>query len=59
MTLDFTLLVLALTPSVAVGAPLQQRPQALLKKFTSLVVFGDSYTDNGVRSYKPPVAAEV
>ncbi|GAQ08557.1 hypothetical protein ALT_5878 [Aspergillus lentulus] len=58
MKLAFTLLVLALTPSVAVGAPLQQRPQALLKKFTSLVVFGDSYTDNGVRSYKPPVAAE-
>ncbi|KAL4885915.1 SGNH hydrolase-type esterase domain-containing protein [Aspergillus karnatakaensis] len=31
---------------------------ALVKKFTSLVVFGDSYSDNGVRSYTPPVAEE-
>jgi phospholipase/lecithinase/hemolysin len=59
MKLAFTVLVLAATPCATVGAPLEQRPRALLKKFTSLVVFGDSYTDNGVRSYKPPVAAEV
>ncbi|RHZ43904.1 putative C6 transcription factor [Aspergillus thermomutatus] len=58
MKLAFTVLVLALTPTATVSAPLQQRSRALLKKFTSLVVFGDSYTDNGVRSYTPPVAAE-
>ncbi|GIJ81601.1 hypothetical protein Asppvi_000100 [Aspergillus pseudoviridinutans] len=58
MKLAFTLLVLALAPSSTVSAPLQQRSRELLKKFSSLVVFGDSYTDNGVRSYKPPVATE-
>ncbi|KAF7162418.1 hypothetical protein CNMCM5623_007709 [Aspergillus felis] len=58
MKLVFTLLVLALAPTATVSAPLQQRSRELLKRFTSLVVFGDSYTDNGVRSYKPPVAAE-
>ncbi|GFF52113.1 LOW QUALITY PROTEIN: hypothetical protein IFM46972_09459 [Aspergillus udagawae] len=59
MKLAFTLLVLALAPTATVGGPLQQRSRELLKRFTSLVVFGDSYTDNGIRSYKPPVAAEV
>jgi phospholipase/lecithinase/hemolysin len=59
MKLAFTLPVLALAPTATVGGPLQQRSRELLKKFTSLVVFGDSYTDNGIRSYKPPVAAEV
>ncbi|GFF87540.1 hypothetical protein IFM53868_05181 [Aspergillus udagawae] len=58
MKLAFTLPVLALAPTATVGGPLQQRSLELLKKFTSLVVFGDSYTDNGIRSYKPPVAAE-
>ncbi|KAL5335327.1 GDSL Lipase/Acylhydrolase family protein [Aspergillus crustosus] len=32
--------------------------KALLKKFTSFIVFGDSYTDNGVRTYTPPVSEE-
>jgi phospholipase/lecithinase/hemolysin len=59
MKLAFALLELALTLGVAFSAPLPQPSRALLKKFTSLVVFGDSYTDNGVRSYKPPVPAEV
>ncbi|GFF52411.1 GDSL Lipase/Acylhydrolase family protein [Aspergillus udagawae] len=58
MKLAFTLPVLALASTATVGGPLQQRSRELLKKFTSLVVFGDSYTDNGIRSYKPPVAAE-
>ncbi|KAF4292516.1 hypothetical protein KXW98_007063 [Aspergillus fumigatus] len=58
MKLAFALLELALTLGVAFSAPLPQPSRALLKKFTSLVVFGDSYTDNGVRSYKPPVPAE-
>ncbi|RAL16775.1 SGNH/GDSL hydrolase family protein [Aspergillus homomorphus CBS 101889] len=50
-------LVLALASGTAVCAP-SKRSQALLKKFSSLVVFGDSYTDDGVYSYTPPVAEQ-
>ncbi|PYH76303.1 hypothetical protein BO82DRAFT_296554 [Aspergillus uvarum CBS 121591] len=50
-------LVLALTASPAVCSP-SRRSQAMLKKFSSLVIFGDSYTDDGVYSYAPPVAAQ-
>ncbi|PWY92183.1 hypothetical protein BO70DRAFT_305454, partial [Aspergillus heteromorphus CBS 117.55] len=46
----------ALLPGAAVCAPPTPRSQALIDKFSSLVVFGDSYTDDGVYSYIPPVA---
>ncbi|KAL3471350.1 hypothetical protein BJX99DRAFT_29548 [Aspergillus californicus] len=49
-------IVFALSVSHVGNAAPVSRP--LLKKFTSFVVFGDSYTDNGVRSYTPPVSEE-
>ncbi|KAL4908787.1 hypothetical protein BDW74DRAFT_187320 [Aspergillus multicolor] len=51
----FTTLVLA---STALSAPTTPNPQGLLSRFSSLVVFGNSYTDNGVYSYTPPVAPQ-
>jgi hypothetical protein len=50
-------LVLALA-TAASSAPTMLRHQGLLRRFSSLVVFGDSYTDNGVYSYIPPVAPQ-
>lgn len=50
-------LVLALA-TAASSAPTTLHHQGLLRRFSSLVVFGDSYTDNGVYSYIPPVAPQ-
>jgi phospholipase/lecithinase/hemolysin len=50
-------LVLALV-TAASSAPTTLHHQGLLRRFSSLVVFGDSYTDNGVYSYIPPVAPQ-
>lgn len=54
----FTALTLALSFKTAASVPLR-RSQKLLDKFSSLVIFGDSYTDDGVHSYTPPVEAQV
>ena len=51
-------LSLALALETVAGVPLK-RSQKFLDKFSSLVIFGDSYTDDGVHSYTPPVAAQV
>lgn len=59
MSLYMNVLLLTLLPSVVVSAPTEKRSQLLLSKFSSLVVFGDSYTDDGVYNYTPPVAAQV
>lgn len=53
-----TALALAVAFETAASVPLR-RSQKLLDKFSSLVIFGDSYTDDGVHSYTPPVSAQV
>lgn len=35
------------------GAAHAAKPQLKLDTFSSLVLFGDSYTDQGVRQYRP------
>lgn len=59
MTSTFIPIILAIVPSIVFGAPVKNRTQPLLSKFSSLVVFGDSYTDDGVYNYTPPVATQV
>ncbi|KAJ6035970.1 hypothetical protein N7540_000249 [Penicillium herquei] len=50
-------LILSLAPQTVVCTPVK-RSSGLVNKFSSLVIFGDSYTDDGVHSYTPPVAAQ-
>ncbi|KAJ5740990.1 hypothetical protein N7493_000862 [Penicillium malachiteum] len=50
-------LILSLAPDTVVCAAVK-RSQGLVNKFSSVVIFGDSYTDDGVHSYTPPVAAQ-
>ncbi|KAJ5714373.1 uncharacterized protein N7483_011554 [Penicillium malachiteum] len=50
-------LIISLAPDTVVCTPVK-RSQGLVNKFSSLVIFGDSYTDDGVHSYTPPVAAQ-
>ncbi|KAL4804386.1 GDSL Lipase/Acylhydrolase family protein [Aspergillus unguis] len=54
-SLTSLMIALAATPTLTLSAPTHHQ-KGLVKKFSSLVVFGDSYTDNGVYSYTPPVA---
>ncbi|KAL4872622.1 hypothetical protein BDV12DRAFT_182959 [Aspergillus spectabilis] len=57
MKFPLTTIVIALaTGHLTSAAPTSSK--SLLKKFTSFVVFGDSYTDKGARSYTPLVSEE-
>ncbi|PYH95902.1 GDSL Lipase/Acylhydrolase family protein [Aspergillus ellipticus CBS 707.79] len=58
MASTLSLLVLVLTSGIAVCTPFGPRSQGLLETFSSLVVFGDSYTDDGVYDYIPPVGSQ-
>ncbi|RDW81495.1 SGNH/GDSL hydrolase family protein [Aspergillus mulundensis] len=44
-----------LLATTALSAPSNPHPNALISKFSSLIVFGNSYTDNGIHAYTPPV----